>query len=100
MELVSIFTYLGLYTHLLFMDRLPKCNINYRLHLAILFKMYNNVNFNNQKNISSYIRTLKFLNKLDDNEIEYTIYIDNWGCFRRIIISSLNKIVHIKDMYF
>ena len=62
--------------------------------------MYNDVNFNSKINITNYYITLKFLNKLDNNEIEYIIYIDNWGHFRRIIICSLNKIVHVKDMYF
>jgi hypothetical protein len=58
MELITIFSYLGLYpkvydskekyhnndhVDLLFMDRLPKTNINGRLPLCILFKMYNNI---------------------------------------------------------
>jgi len=115
MELITLFTYLGLYTKvydskekdvdndqidLLFMDRLPKDNINDRLPLSVLFKMYNDVNFNNKTNTKYYIQTSKFLNKLDDDQKGYIIYIDNWGCFRRIIISSMNKIVLVKDMYF
>ena len=80
---------------LLFMDILPKNNINDTLHLAVFFKIYNDVNFNNKTNIKYYYITLKFLNKLD---ILFILIID--GYFRRIIICWLNKIVHIKDMYF
>lgn len=60
----------------------------------------NDVNFNNETKMKNYYINLKFLSKLDNNDIEYIIYIDNWGYFRRIIICSLNKIVKVKDMYF
>lgn len=109
MELVSIFTYLGLYTkvydskekydkhiNLLFMNKLPKYDINNRLHLAILFKMYNNVNFNKQTNISYYMQTLKILDKLDNNQIEYTIYIDNWGVFGESLLVHQIKLYILK----
>ena len=115
MELMYIFKYLGFYTKvydskekydnnehvdLLFMDKLPKNNIDDRLPLSILFKMYDNVNFNNQTNIANYIQTLKYIRKLDENQTEYIIYIDNWGSFRRIIIYLVDKIVLIKNMYY
>lgn len=115
MELADVFIYFGFYTkvydskeeynsdehiNLLFLDKLPKYDINGRLHLNVLYKMYNDVNFNRPTNVTYYIQTQKYLNKLRDDQVDYNIYIDNFGNFRRIIISVMDKTVHIKNMYF
>jgi len=115
MELINFLTSLGCFTkvydsqekydnnenvNLLFVHRLPKNNINDRLPLPVLFRMYNNVNFNCVKNITSYTQTLKFLNKLDDNQIHYVIYIDKFGDYRRIMVNCAEETVHVRNMYF
>lgn len=112
---VDIFTYLGFYTKvydskekydndeyvdLLFMDRLPKNDINNRLPTHILFKMYKNVNFKSKTNITHYIQTQNIINKLCDDQIDYIIYIDNYGDHRKIFMNSMGKTIHIRKMLY
>ena len=68
------------YIDLLFIHKLPKNDINNRLPIHILNKIYNNVNFKSSKNITNYKQTKNFINKLFDNQIDYIIYNDNYGC--------------------
>ena len=102
MELINFLTSLGCFTEvynskekydnnenvdLLFIHRLPEKNIDGTLPLSVLFKMYNKVNFNDQRNITNYAQTLKFLDKLDVNQMDYIIYIDSFGSYRRIMVN-------------
>lgn len=62
--------------------------------------MYEDVNFNRPSNILYYNKTMKRLNKLNDDQIDYIIYIDNYSHFRKIIINVMGKTIHVKNMYF
>ncbi len=114
MELLNLFTYFGFYTkvydtknkhkyednELTYLLTDLSYTINDILPLSVLNKMYHHVNMKKSSNMVHYNQTMKCLNKLNNRHIDYIIYIDNWGAFRRIMINVNHKIIHCKNMYF
>lgn len=107
MELVKLCTYLNVYdkiydSKLSYDDNentklvssiqseiLPGCVIN------IILK---DINLNTNQNNKLYMHIIKFIEKNINHHIK--IYIDNWGEFRRIIISKNSKVETIVNLYF
>lgn len=95
---------------LLFLDKIPKIKDeenklvqNKLLPVQTFENMYSKVDFTSEKGDTNkvyYSQTMSKIKQYQKNGQDFKIYIDEYGGFRKIIITSLGKTELVKNMYF